>query len=315
VLTYILRRLALTIPVLFGITFIVFALLAFAPGDAISLMLGTEAANPEIIERRRAELGLDKPWLQQYTDYMGRLLRGDLGRSFTYGTPVNTMVAERLPNTLVLTVASMIVALLIALPLGTLSAVKRNTVWDYSAMFISMAGVSMPNFWLGLLLIITFGLELRWLPIRGLGDISDGLWQYLRHLILPAVTLGTSLAAILMRLTRNSMLDVLSEDYIRTARAKGLSGSPVVFKHALRNALIPVVTTAGVQFGALLGGAVVVETIFSLPGLGLLAINAIQARDIPVIQGSVLVFSLCFVLVTLLVDLLYAIINPRVRYA
>ena len=314
-LTYILRRLALTIPVLFGITFIVFALLAFAPGDAISLMLGTEAANPEIIERRRAELGLDKPWLQQYTDYMGRLLRGDLGRSFTYGTPVNTMVAERLPNTLVLTIASMIVALLIALPLGTLSAVKRNTVWDYSAMFISMAGVSMPNFWLGLLLIITFGLELRWLPIRGLGDISDGLWQYLRHLILPAVTLGTSLAAILMRLTRNSMLDVLSEDYIRTARAKGLSGSPVVFKHALRNALIPVVTTAGVQFGALLGGAVVVETIFSLPGLGLLAINAIQARDIPVIQGSVLVFSLCFVLVTLLVDLLYAIINPRVRYA
>jgi len=173
----------------------------------------------------------------------------------------------------------------------------------------------MPNFWLGLLLIITFGLELRWLPIRGLGDISDGLWQYLRHLILSAVTLGTSLAAILMRLTRNSMLDVLSEDYIRAARAKGLSGSPVVFKHALRNALIPVVTTAGVQFGALLGGAVVVETIFSLPGLGLLAINAIQARDIPVIQGSVLVFSLCFVLVTLLVDLLYAIINPRVRYA
>jgi len=315
VLTYILRRLALTIPVLIGITFIVFALLAFAPGDAISLMLGTEAANPEIIERRRAELGLDKPWLQQYTDYMGRLLRGDLGRSFTYGTPVNTMVAERLPNTLVLTIASMIVALLIALPLGTLSAVKRNTVWDYSAMFISMAGVSMPNFWLGLLLIITFGLELRWLPIRGLGDISDGLWQYLRHLILPAVTLGTSLAAILMRLTRNSMLDVLGEDYIRTARAKGLSGRPVIFKHALRNALIPVVTTAGVQFGALLGGAVVVETIFSLPGLGLLAINAIQARDIPVIQGSVLVFSLCFVLVTLLVDLLYAVINPRVRYA
>lgn len=314
-LTYILRRLALTIPVLIGITFIVFALLAFAPGDAISLMLGTEAANPEIIERRRAELGLDKPWLQQYTDYMGRLLRGDLGRSFTYGTPVNTMVAERLPNTLVLTVASMIVALLIALPLGTLSAVERNTVWDYSAMFISMAGVSMPNFWLGLLLIITFGLELRWLPIRGLGDISDGLWQYLRHLILPAVTLGTSLAAILMRLTRNSMLDVLGEDYIRTARAKGLSGRPVIFKHALRNALIPVVTTAGVQFGALLGGAVVVETIFSLPGLGLLAINAIQARDIPVIQGSVLVFSLCFVLVTLLVDLLYAVINPRVRYA
>ena len=314
-LTYILRRLALTIPVLIGITFIVFALLAFAPGDAISLMLGTEAANPEIIERRRAELGLDKPWLQQYTDYMGRLLRGDLGRSFTYGTPVNTMVAERLPNTLVLTIASMIVALLIALPLGTLSAVKRNTVWDYSAMFISMAGVSMPNFWLGLLLIITFGLELRWLPIRGLGDISDGLWQYLRHLILPAVTLGTSLAAILMRLTRNSMLDVLGEDYIRTARAKGLSGRPVIFKHALRNALIPVVTTAGVQFGALLGGAVVVETIFSLPGLGLLAINAIQARDIPVIQGSVLVFSLCFVLVTLLVDLLYAVINPRVRYA
>lgn len=292
-----------------------FALLAFAPGDAISLMLGTEAANPELIERRRSELGLDKPWLQQYGDYMGRLFRGDLGRSFTYGTPVNTMVSERLPNTLVLTVASMVVALLIALPLGILSAVKRNTIWDYSAMFVAMAGVSMPNFWLGLLLIITFGLELRWLPIRGLGDISDGMWQFLRHLILPAVTLGTSLAAILMRLTRNSMLDVLGEDYIRTARAKGLSSGTVIVRHALRNALVPVVTTAGVQFGALLGGAVVVETIFSLPGLGLLAINAIQARDIPVIQGSVLVFALSFVLITLVVDVLYAVINPRVRYA
>lgn len=173
----------------------------------------------------------------------------------------------------------------------------------------------MPNFWLGLLLIITFGLELRWLPIRGLGDISDGMWQFLRHLILPAVTLGTSLAAILMRLTRNSMLDVLGEDYIRTARAKGLSSGTVIVRHALRNALVPVVTTAGVQFGALLGGAVVVETIFSLPGLGLLAINAIQARDIPVIQGSVLVFALSFVLITLVVDVLYAVINPRVRYA
>ncbi len=314
-LTYILRRLILIVPVLLGITFIVFALLAFAPGDAISLMLGTEAANPELIERRRAELGLDKPWLQQYVDYMGRLLQGDLGRSFTYGTPVATMVGERLPNTLVLTVASMLVALAIALPLGIISAVKRNTVWDYSAMFVSIAGVSMPNFWLGLLLIITFGLELRWLPIRGLGDISDGLWQYLRHLLLPAVTLGTSLAAILMRLTRNSMLDVLGEDYIRTAHAKGMARTPIIVKHALRNALVPVVTTAGVQFGALLGGAVIVETIFSLPGLGLLAITAIRGRDIPVIQGSVLVFALCFVLVTLLVDIMYAVINPRVRYA
>lgn len=314
-LTYILRRLALTVPVLIGITFIVFALLAFAPGDAISLMLGTEAANPAIIERIRTELGLDKPWFQQYLDYMGRLLTGDLGRSVTYGRPVSAMIAERLSNTLILTVASMLVALIIAIPLGIISAVKRNSIWDYSAMFVSIAGVSMPNFWLGLLLIITFGLELRWLPIRGMGDINDGLWQYLRHLILPAFTLGTSLAAILMRLTRNSMLDVLGEDYVRTARAKGLANTPVVVKHALRNALIPVVTTAGVQFGALLGGAVVIETIFSLPGLGLLAITAIRGRDIPVIQGTVLVFALCFVVVTLLVDVLYAVINPKVRYA
>ncbi len=314
-LNYILRRLVLTVPVLLGITFIVFALLAFAPGDAISLMLGTEGASPELIERRRAELGLDKPWLQQYADYMGRLFQGDLGRSMTYSRPVTDMISERLANTPILTFASMVVALLIALPLGVISAVRRNSVWDYGAMFVSIAGVSMPNFWLGLLLIITFGLELRWLPIRGMGDINDGLWQYLRHLILPAVTLGTSLAAILTRLTRNSMLDVLGEDYVRTARAKGLSSGTVVVKHALRNALVPVVTTAGVQFGALLGGAVVIETIFSLPGLGLLAISAIRARDIPVIQGSVLVFSLAFVVVTLIVDIFYAVINPKVRYA
>lgn len=314
-LNYLARRLLQMIPVLLGISFIVFALLAFAPGDAISLMLGTEAASPELIERMKVDLGLDKPWFQQYLSYMSGLLKGDLGRSITYSRPVGDMIMERLPNTLLLTAVSMVVALLVAIPLGVISAVKRDSVWDVTAMFVSMAGVSMPNFWLGLLLIIFFGLELRWLPIRGLGNIEDGLWAYSRHLILPAITLGTSLAAILMRLTRNSMLDVLGEDYVRTARAKGLPGVPVVVKHALRNALIPVVTTAGVQFGALLGGAVIIETVFSYPGLGLLAITAIRGRDIPVIQSTVLVFALCFILVTLFVDLLYAVINPRVRYA
>jgi peptide/nickel transport system permease protein len=313
-LSFVIRRLVTMIPVLFGITFITFALVTFAPGDAISLMLGSETVDVENVERMRRELGLDNPWYVQYRDYMLGLVRGDLGTSIVSRQPVAPQIFERFPNTLLLTVSAMLVALLIALPSGVVAAARRNRPADYGTMLFSMLGVAMPNFWLGLMLIIIFGLNLDWLPIRGIGSLEEGLWDFVSHLILPALTLGTALAAILTRLTRNAMLDVLAEDYIRTAKAKGLRPVHILSKHALRNAILPVATTAGLQFGALLGGAVITETIFSWPGLGLLSLNAIRLRDLPVMQGSVLVFALCFMLVSLLVDLLYAAINPRIRY-
>lgn len=313
-LSYIARRLVTMIPVLFGITFITFALVTFAPGDAITQMLGSETVNVENVERLRRDLGLDNPWYVQYRDYMFSLVRGDLGTSIVSRQPVTPQILERFPNTLLLTVSAMLVALLIALPAGVVAAAQRNRPADWGTMFFSVLGVAMPNFWLGLVLIIIFGLNLDWLPIRGMGSLEDGLWDFVSHLVLPAVTLGTALAAILARLTRNAMLDVLAEDYIRTARAKGAKPLRVLSKHALRNALLPVATTAGLQFGALLGGAVITETIFSWPGLGLLSLSAIQQRDLPLMQGSVLVFALSFMVVSLFVDLLYAAINPRIRY-
>ncbi|MEM7734967.1 MAG: nickel ABC transporter permease [Deinococcota bacterium] len=311
---YVLRRLAASIPVLLGISFITFTLVTFAPGDAISLMLSRDTTNAENVQLLRAELGLDNPWYVQYYDDMRGLARGDFGTSINSQQPVMAQIKQRFPNTLLLTFSAMLVALFLAIPMGLLSAARRNRPADYGAMFLSMLGVAMPNFWLGLMLILLFGLELRWLPIRGIGSLEEGIWDFVSHLILPAVTLGTALAALLTRLTRNALLDVLSEDYVRTARAKGLRSLFVLLKHALRNAIIPVVTTAGLQFGSLLGGAVIIETIFSWPGLGLLSITAIRQRDLPVIQGTVLVFALCFMLVTLLVDILYSVIDPRIRY-
>jgi ABC-type dipeptide/oligopeptide/nickel transport system permease component len=312
--TFIIRRLFIAIPVLIGISFITFALVTFAPGNAISLMLGSESVNVANVERLRRELGLDLPWYEQYRNYMLRLLQGDLGTSFTSRQPVARQIMSRFPNTLLLTTSAMLLALFIAIPAGIISASRRNRPEDFLAMLFAMLGVAMPNFWLGLMLIIFFGLELRWLPIRGMGDLEVGVWHFVSHLILPSVTLGTALAAILTRLTRNALLDVMAEDYVRTARAKGARPPRVLIKHALRNAIMPVVTTAGVQFGALLGGAIIVETIFSWPGLGLLSINAIRQRDLPLIQGSVLVFAVCFMVVTLIVDILYSFINPRIRY-
>ena len=311
---YVARRLLLTVPVLLGISFIVFAMVSLAPGDAINIMLGSETANPANVERLRRELGLDQPWYVQYVDYMQRLLHGDLGQSFTYRRPVAEQIRERFPNTLLLTAGACVFALAVALPLGTAAAARPNGVVDFLSRTVAMLGVSLPSFYLGLLLIIWFGLELRWFPIRGIGNWEEGLWPFLRHLVLPSVTLGSSLAGFLTRLTRSALLETLAADYIRTARAKGLTELRVLVRHGLRNALLPVVTAFGLQFGALLGGAVVVETIFSWPGMGLLAVTAIRQRDIPVIQGTVLVFAVSFVVVTLIVDLLYALIDPRIRY-
>ena len=311
---YIVRRLLAAIPVLIGITFITSAMVSLAPGDAVKLMLGSETANAANVERLQKELGLDRPWYEQYLRYMKGLLRGDMGRSITYHRPAADQIKEKLGNTVVLAISSAIFALLVSIPLGVLAASRRRSWIDYAATTLAMIGVSLPGFYLGLLMILLFGVRLGWLPIRGMGSTSSGLWAYLRHLIMPSITLGSALAAILTRLTRSSVLEALSQDYVRTARAKGVREKVVLYKHALRNALLPVATTFGLQFGSLLGGAVITETIFSWPGIGMLAVNAVKQRDIPVIQGTTLVFALGFVLVTLAVDILYMLIDPRIRY-
>jgi ABC-type dipeptide/oligopeptide/nickel transport system permease component len=277
-------------------------------------MLGTEAANPASVERLRRELGLDRPWYAQYGLYLARLTQGDLGRSIVFHRPVSQAIRGTFPATVLLAVSAEAIALLIAVPAGVAAAARRNTAVDYLSTAAAVAGVSAPSFWIGLMAILIFGLRLQWLPIGGVGTLRDGLWSFASHLVLPSLALGAALAAILARLTRNTLLDVLAQDYIRTARAKGLERAGVLYKHALRNAMLPIVTTAGLQFGSLLGGAVVIETIFSWPGMGLLAVTAIRQRDLPVIQGSVLVFATCFVLVTLLTDLAYAVIDPRIQY-
>ena len=311
---YLIRRILITIPVLFGITFIVFAMVSFAPGSAISLMLSNENVNVENVDKLRNELGFDLPWYEQYFRYMGKLLRGDMGRSIQYNRPVGEMIREKIGNTIILAMSSMLVAVVIAIPLGVIAAAKRRSVFDYLATGVALVGVSVPGFYLSLILIIVFGLKLGWLPIRGLPSYDVTFVKLVRHLTLPSITLGSMLAGVLTRLTRASVIEAMSQDYVRTARSKGLVEYKVLFKHALRNALLPVLTTIGMQFGSLLGGAVIIETIFSLPGLGMLSMNAVKFRDIPLIQGTVLVFSISFVLVMLLVDLLYVLVDPRIRY-
>jgi len=313
-LNYLARRILIAIPVLLGITFITFAVLNLTPGDPIRMMLATEQITPDVAGYLTSYYGLDQPWYAQYARYLGNLLRGDLGVSITSRSSIATSIAIRLPNTILLAFSSMFLALLIAIPVGIISATRRNSLADYASLTAAMIGVSMPSYWLGLLLLLLFGLRWRILPIWGIGHLSDGLWDFISHLILPSVTLGTSLAALLARLTRASVLEVLTQDYVRTARAKGLQERLVLYKHALRNALIPVVTTAGLQLGYLMGGAVIVESIFSWPGLGRLTIQAIQKRDLPVIQTATLIFAVMFVVVTLIVDILYVFVDPRIRY-
>ncbi len=311
---YFIRRILTTIPVLFGITFIVFAMVSLAPGSAISLMLSNETVNLENVELLRKELGLDLPWYQQYFRYMGKLLTGDMGRSIQYNRPVSEMIWEKIGNTFLLAFSATIVAIAIAIPLGVLAAARRRSVFDYAATAVALVGVSIPGFYLSLILIIVFGLKLGWFPIRGLPSYDRTFLRMVRSLTLPSVTLGSMLAGVLTRLTRASVIESMSQDYVRTARSKGMGEGKVLFKHALRNALLPVLTTIGMQFGSLLGGAVIIETIFSLPGLGMLSMNAVKFRDIPLIQGTVLVFAVSFVVVMLIVDMLYVLVDPRIRY-
>lgn len=301
---FLLARLGSALLVLFGVSLLVFLLIHLIPGDPVEVMLG-ESSQPADRAALRHALGLDQPLPLQLLEYYRHLLRFDLGQSLHSQRPIAEILFERLPATLELALAGLCVAVLIAVPLGILAAARRNTGWDVGAMGFSMLGISIPNFWMGPLLILVFSLWLGWLPVSGREGAAS--------LVLPALTLGTALAAILARMLRATLLEVLGEDFIRTARAKGLSESAVIFRHALRNALLPVITLLGLQLGALLAGAVITETVFSWPGIGLLTIESIHRRDYPVVQACVLLISLGYVAVNTLTDLVYARLDPRIR--
>ncbi len=304
-LNYVIKRLFSMIPVLVGISILLFFMLRMLPGDPAQVLAG-QMASPEEIETIRKQLGLDRPVYEQYLSYLGRLVRLDLGRSARTQNPVIEEIWARLPNTALLAVVAIGLACLFGIPAGVISAVRPNTWVDYVVTMGALFGISMPVFWLGLMLVVVFAVVLRWLPAGGTGS-----WQ---HVVLPSVTLASFVVAFIARMTRSTMLETLSMDYISTARSKGLKEEVVVIKHALKNALIPIVTVVGLQFGLLLGGAVLTETVFAWPGIGRLIVDSILARDYPVIQGTILIFGLLYILVNLAVDILYVVIDPRIRY-
>jgi len=312
---YVVRRLLLLVPVLLGVSIIIFMVLHLSPGDPAEIMLGSQATQADL-ERLRAELGLTEPLYVQYVHWLGLVVRGDLGRSIWMKRPVLPEVLGRFKATLVLTGAGLALSTLVGLALGVLSAVRPNSLLDRLSAVASLFGASMPVFWLGIVLMVIFALWLGWLPASGMfapyggGDLKD----LLVHLALPAVTLAAASVTIIARLTRSTMLETLGQDYIRTARAKGVVERAVVLRHGLKNALIPIVTVVGVQAGYLLGGAVLTETVFAWPGVGTLMVQGILARDFPLVQGCVLVVALSFVVINLIVDLLYAWLDPRIRY-
>ncbi|HWN53615.1 MAG TPA: ABC transporter permease [Methylomirabilota bacterium] len=311
---YALRRLFLAAPVLFGVSVLVFAVLHLAPGDPAAIMLGAQATKEDVVRLHR-DLGLDQPLVVQYVRWMGHVLQGDLGRSIPLGRAVLPEVLLRFKATLVLTAGALLIAILLGLAAGIVSAVKQYTWLDRISMGVAVTGVSLPVFWTGIMLILLFALQLRWFPSSGMSSpygsgVADVLW----HLVLPAVTLGTASAAALARLTRSSVLEIIRQDYVRSARAKGLAERAVIARHVLKNAINPIITVLGLQVGFLLGGAILTETVFSWPGLGSMMVRAIQARDYPLVQGGVLLIATTFVLVNLVVDLLYAVFDPRIRY-
>lgn len=307
-LKFVVGRVLGLVPVLLGVTVFVFAMVWLAPGDPLLALVGESAQgiDPQALEALRRAYGLDRPLPLQYLEYVGNLLRGDLGQSIRSGQPVTFEILERFPATLLLAGSGMAIAVLIGLTLGVLAAVYRRTWIDYVAVVVALAGVSIPVFWSGLVLMQVFALRLEMLPASGYGTF--------RHLILPASAIGFASAAFIARLTRASMIETLRQDYVRTAQAKGLSRARVDLKHALRNALLPTVTVMGLQFGSLLGGAVLTETVFAWPGVGRLIVDAIQTRDLPLVQGAVLFVATLFILVNLTVDISYALLNPRIRY-
>lgn len=304
-LQYTLRRILISVPTLVGVLLIVFLMVRLAPGDPAVLLAG-EFADAATIERMRERFGLDRSYPEQFGRFIGGLVQGDLGRSTRTNRLVTNDLATFFPNTLELALAAILVSLLVGIPAGVLSAMRPNGPLDFGVTFLALLGVSMPVFWFGLLAILIFSVQLGWFPVAGRGTLA--------HLVLPAITLGLSSTAIVARMTRSSMLEVLNQDFVRTARSKGLVDRSVVLKHALRNALVPVVTVIGLQFGQLLAGAVITETVFTWPGIGRLLVDSIRARDYPVVQGAVLMIAVAFVLVNLVVDLIYGFIDPRIRY-
>jgi peptide/nickel transport system permease protein len=305
VLRFLVRRLALTLPVLLGVATLVFALIHLIPGDPAQAILG-ETASAEEVAALREKLGLDRPLLEQYGGFLRNAARGDLGTSLRSNTPVAEEITARLPATLELAAAAMVVAIGFSIPLGIIAAVHRGTIVDHAATTLALTGISIPNFWLGPLLALVFAVELGWLPVAGRGTLA--------HLVLPAISLGAALAAILARMTRASLLEELREPYVQAARARGASNARAVLRHAFRNSLIPVVTLIGLQFGAVLTGAVITETIFAWPGIGRLLIQSIGFRDYPIVQGCILFIAVTYVGMNLLTDLVYGVLDPRIRY-
>jgi len=310
---YILRRIVDFIPTILVVAIIVFIITRLIPGDPAAVMLGPQASVKDI-EALRESLGLNDPLYIQFFHYFSDLLTGNLGVSLTYNEPIVQLILDRFPNTLILAITALIIAFVIAVPAGIISASKQNSLLDYAVMLISLIGVSMPIFWLGVMLVLYFSVNLGWFPSTGMGDISEGIIPYFKHLILSSITLATIPMATFARITRSSMLEVISQDYIKTARAKGLSEFIVICKHAFKNALTPLLTVLGMQISSMLGGAVLTETIFSWPGMGRLIVDAIDKRDFVVVQGTVLFIAVIFVLVNLFVDVLYKVVNPRVNY-
>lgn len=313
--SYLLRQLLLAVPALFGVMVVVFALMKAVPGDVVTNLVGLQGnVSAERMAEMRRMFGLDLPLHTQFAQWFSAAAQGDLGSSLRTGRPVVTDLILRFPVTLELTLLGLLIALVMAIPLGVIAALWRGKLVDYAVSVFALLGLSIPGFFLGILLILLFSLRLDWLPPAGYVPFTESPLQNLRHMVLPAVSLGLILAAAATRITRSSMLEVLGRDYVRTARAKGLPERDVVFRHALRNALNPVITVVGLQFGALLGGAVIIEQVFGLPGVGRFALEGINLRDYPVVQGAVLLIAAAFITVNVLVDMIYSLVDPRIRY-
>jgi peptide/nickel transport system permease protein len=312
-LAYAARRILATIPVMLVVALFVFSLLYLAPGDPAAIIAGDQAT-PDDVERIRASLGLDRPFLVRFGDWLWHILHGDLGTSIFTNLPVSHMIAQRIEPTLSLMVLTILFSIVVAIPLGVVAAWKQGSWIDRAVMVLAVMGFSVPVFVMGYVLAYIFALQLDWLPVQGFTSISQGVWPFLRNMILPTVALGLIYVALLARITRATMLEVLSQDYVRTAKAKGVGQRGILFVHALKNAAVPIVTVLGIGVALLIGGAVVTESVFAIPGLGRLTVDAILRRDYPVIQGVVLLFSFVYVLVNLGVDLLYTLFDPRIRY-
>lgn len=310
---YIIRRLLYALFIIWGCATIVFFMLRLVPGDPTSVMLGGEYS-PEAAEQLRKNLGLDEPLYVQYVTWFGNVLQGDLGRSIATKEPVTRAISRALPKTLSITALGFTIGVVIAIPMGMLAALKRGSAFDFIASTATFAGISLPTFWFGIVFILIFAVKLGWLPSVGYVSPSEGLWPWFQHLLLPGLAAGVGEAAILMRFMRAGLLEVLGSDYIRTARAKGLSERRVILSHAMRTALIPVVTVAGLSLAGLLGGLVITETVFSISGIGRLLTSAIFNKDYPIVQGVILLITLIFVLANLAVDIAYTVLDPRIRY-